>query len=147
MSDTLTTVERLALAKLFTIQSCNDENALPPESETHVSFTADIEGVLSRGPSSTRAATNRARSVPTICLLLQELGCTREYAPSHIIDLWNRLSCLTKKAMEDKVAALTQDEQDKYHAMLGLFDTEIVDQIPRIQTKGYVKFDGVAIKK
>jgi hypothetical protein len=81
MSDTLTTVERLALAKLFTIPSCNDETALPPESEIHVSFTADIEGVLSRGPSSTRAATNRARSVPTICLLLQELGCTREYAP------------------------------------------------------------------
>ena len=147
MSQPLTTIERLALAKLFTIQSCNDETALPPESETHVSFTADIEGVLSRGPSSERAATNRARSVPTICLLLQELGCTREYAPDHIIDLWNRLSGLTKKAMEDKVSALTQDEQDKYHTMLGLFDTKIVDKIPKIQTKGYVKFDGVAIKK
>ena len=147
MSDTLTTVERLALAKLFTIQSCNDENALPPESTTRVKFTAEVDGVLSRGPSSTRAATNRARSVPTICLLLQELGCTREYAPSHIIDLWNRLSGLTKQAMEDKVSALSQDEQDKYHAMLDLFDTEIVDNIPRIQTKGYVKFDGVAIKK
>ncbi|MAG24266.1 MAG: hypothetical protein QF662_04890 [Phycisphaerae bacterium] len=146
MSKTLTQIEKLAVAKAVNLQSCNDETALPPGTDTFVSFTAEIEGHLSRGPSSTRAATNRARSVPTICLLLQELGCTREYAPDHIIQLWNDLSGLSKKAMESRLGSMKTEDQVKYQTMLTLFDTEIVDNIPRIDTKGYVKFDGT-IKK
>jgi len=147
MSQTLSPIEQLALAKVINLQSCNDESVLVPESDVHVKFTAEVEGVLSRGPSSTRAGTNRARSVPTICMLLQELGCTREYAPDHIIELWNRLSGLTKAAMEKRVSSLTADEQVKYRTMLDMFDSEIVDNLPRIATKGYVKFDGAAVKK
>jgi len=147
MSQTLTPIEQLALAKVINLQSCNDESVLVPDSTVHVKFTAEVEGVLSRGPSSTRAGTNRARSVPTICLLLQELGCTREYAPNHIIELWNRLSGLTKATMADRVSSLSADEQAKYQTMLDLFDSEIVDNLPRISTKGYVKFEGAATKQ
>ena len=146
MSQTLTTIELLALAKLVKMADVNDETALPPGSSAFVNFSVDVEGSIERGPSSTRAGTNRARSVPTICLLLHELGCTREYAPDHIIDLWNRLAGLSKKAVEAHVSALTADEQSNYKAMLDLFDGEIVDNIPRIPTKGYVKFRGTAKK-
>lgn len=143
----LSTIEQLAFAKAISLQSCNDETALPPETAQHVKFSVEVEGILSRGPSSDRAGTNRARSVPTICLLLQELGCTREYAPEHVIELWNRLSGLTKAAMEKRVGSLTAEEQAKYQSMLDLFDSEIVGNLPRIPTKGYVKFDGIAVKK
>jgi hypothetical protein len=143
----LSTIEQLAFAKAINLQSCNDETALPPETAQRVKFSVEVDGILSRGPSSDRAGTNRARSVPTICLLLQELGCTREYAPEHVIELWNRLSGLTKAAMEKRVGSLTTEEQEKYQSMLDLFDSEIVGNLPRIPTKGYVKFDGVAIKK
>ena len=147
MSQTLTPIEQLALAKVTNLQACNDESVLVPDSTVHVKFTAEVEGILSRGPSSTRAGTNRARSVPTICLLLQELGCTREYAPNHIIELWNRLSGLTKATMADRVGSLTSEEQEKYSTMLDLFDSEIVGNLPRISTKGYVKFEGAATKQ
>jgi len=146
MSQTLTELEKLALAKVINLQSCNDETVLPPGTDTFVSFTAEIEGHISRGPSSTRAGTNRARSVPTICLLLQELGCTREYAPNHIVALWNQLSGLSKKAMEVRLGSMTDGERATYKTMLELFDTEIVANIPRIDTKGYVKFDGTVLK-
>ena len=146
MSQTLTNLELLALAKLVKLADVNDETALPPGASASVNFTVDVEGRIERGPSSTRAGTNRARSVPTICLLLHELGCTREYAPVHIIELWNRLAGLTKKSMEDHVAALTKDERANYAAMLALFDTEIVANLPRIPAKGGVKFKGTVEK-
>jgi hypothetical protein len=146
MSQTLTNLEMIALAKLIKLSDVNDESVLPPSSAASVNFTVNVEGSVERGPSSSRAGTNRARSVPTICLLLHELGCTREYAPRHIIDLWNRLSGLSKQAVEAHVSALTADEQTNYRAMLSLFDSEIVDNIPRIPTKGYVKFRGTAKK-
>ena len=142
MSQTLTPLEKLALAKLINMSDANDESALPPGTVAAVNFTVDVEGSIERGPSSTRAGTNRARSVPTICLLLHELGCTREYAPDHIIELWNRLAGLSKQSMENHVTALSKNEQDNYEAMLALFDSEIVGNIPRIPTKGYVKFRG-----
>ncbi len=146
MSQTLTDLEMIALSKLIKLSDVNDESVLPPSSAASVNFTVNVEGSVERGPSSNRAGTNRARSVPTICLLLHELGCTREYAPSHIVDLWNRLSGLSKQAVEVHVSALTADEQANYRAMLSLFDSEIVDNIPRIPTKGYVKFRGTAKK-
>ena len=146
MSQTLSDLEKLALTKLIKLSDVNDESVLPPGTIASVNFTVNVEGDIERGPSSTRAATNRARSVPTICLLLQELGCTREYAPKHIIELWNRLSGLSKQSMESHVTSLSQGEQDNYKAMLALFDSEIVDNIPRIGTKGYLKFRG-AIEK
>ena len=105
MSQTLDNIDLLAIAQSVKLAGCNDEGALPPNSSVPIDLTARFVGTLERGKSSTRAGTNRARSVPTICLLLQELGCTREYAPVHIIDLWNRLAGLTKKSMEDHVAA------------------------------------------
>ena len=146
MSQTLTPLEKLALAKVINFQSCNDETVLPPGTETFVKFTAEVEGHISRGPGSDRAGTNRARSVPTICLLLQELGCTREYAPDHIVALWNQLSGLSKKAMEARLGSMSIEEKKKYEKMLELFDSEIVANIPRIDTKGYVKFDGTVRK-
>jgi hypothetical protein len=146
MSQTLTVVEKIALAKAVSLQECNDETELLPNTQKRVKFSVEVDGVLSRGPSSDRAGTNRARSVPTICLLLQELGCTREYAPDHIIELWNRLSGLTKEAMKSRVGGLDSEEREKYNSMLELFDSEIVDNLPRIPTKGYVKFDGTVSK-
>jgi hypothetical protein len=146
MSQTLTNLEMLALAKLVKLADVNDETTLPPGTAAFVNFSVDVEGNIERGPSSTRAGTNRARSVPTICLLLHELGCTREYAPDHIIDLWNRLAGLSKQAVESHLSALTSAEQSNYRSMLDLFDAEIVDNIPRIPTKGYLKFRGTAKK-
>ncbi len=146
MSQTLTTIDLLTLAQAVKLSGCNDEVALPPQSSVPVDLTVHFSGTLERGKGTPRAGTNRARSVPTICLLLQELGCTRDYAPAHIIELWNRLAGLTKKSMEDRVAALTKEEQTNYAAMLGLFDTEIVANLPRIPAKGGVKFKGTVEK-
>jgi hypothetical protein len=146
MSQTLSNIDLLTIAQAVKLSGCNDDVALPPQSSVPIDLTVHFTGTLERGKGSDRAGTNRARSVPTICLLLQELGCTREYAPVHIIELWNRLAGLTKKTMGDHVAALTQKEQDNYSAMLGLFDTEIVDNLPRIPAKGGVKFKGTVEK-
>ena len=142
MSQTLDTIDLLAIAQSVKLAGCNDEAALPPCSSVPVDLTARFVGMLERGKSSDRAGTNRARSVPVICLLLQELGCTREYAPSHVVELWNRIAGLSKQSIEDHVAALSKDERENYKAMLDLFESEIVANIPRIPTKGYVKFKG-----
>jgi hypothetical protein len=48
--------------------------------------------------------------------------------------------------VESHVSALTADERSNYQSMLSMFDDEIVDNIPRIPTKGYVKFRGAAKK-
>ena len=146
MSQTLTTTDLLALAQAVRLADCNDEQALPPESSVEIDLTARFVGTLERGKSSTRSGTNRARSVPVICLMLQHLGCIREHTPAHIIELWNRLAGLSKKAMEEDVANLTAEEQANYSAMLALFDAEIVSNLPRIPAKGGVKFKGTVEK-
>ncbi len=146
MSQTLSTVDLIALAQAVKLAECNDEAALPPETSAPVDFTVHVSGEVVRGKSATRAGTNRARSVPVICLMLHELGCTRSHTPGHIIELWSRLAGLSKKAMAEKAAALTAEEQSRYETMLALFDSEIVDNLPRIAQKGGVKFHGTVKK-
>ena len=146
MSQTLSEIDLLTLAQAVKLGDNNDEVALPPQSSVSVDLTARFVGLLERGKSSSRAGTNRARSVPVICLLLHELGCTREYAPDHIIELWNRLAGLSKQSMESCVSSLSSDEQANYKAMLALFESEVVGNIPRIPAKGYVKFKGTVEK-
>jgi hypothetical protein len=145
MAKTLTNIEAMALAKAVDLRSVNDESALPPQSSVEVDFTARITGTLNRGKGSTRSGTNRARTVPVICLFLHEMGVTRDYAPNHIIELWANLGSLTKQEMDAKISSLTADEQSQYNEMLALFESEVVANLPRIPAKGGVKFDGAVI--
>jgi hypothetical protein len=145
MAKTLTNIEAMALAKAVDFRSVNDESSLPPQSSVEVDFTARITGTLNRGKGSNRSGTNRARTVPVICLFLHEMGITRDHAPRHIIERWANLGSLTKKEMAVKVAGLTDDEQDQYSEMLALFETEVVANLPQIPAKGGIKFDGAVI--
>ena len=75
MSKTLTTLsslELLALAKAVELRDVNCEAALPPKATASVDFTVSIKGDLARGASSTRSATNRARTAQAMCMFSQE---------------------------------------------------------------------------
>ena len=138
--DTLSPLEMLALSKAISFASVNDDTVLPEGVSAPVSFTVAIDGAVSRGKGSSRLGTNHARSVPVICLLLAEMGVTRNYAPAHIIQMWSTLGGLDKASLKARRASLDADKSAALEAMEDLFQTQIVEFLPRIPSKGGVKF-------
>lgn len=140
--NTLTDLEILALAKCVELRDANCETALPPVSTATVDFTVRVQGELTRGDRSTRAATNRARTAQAMVMLLVTSGVTRNHAPSKLIEAWAAFGSLDKNAMANRVASLSTDDAALYEECMALFNTEIVAALPRIPSKGYVKFKG-----
>ena len=140
--NTLSELQLLALAKCVELRDNNDEAALPPATSATVDFTVHVKGDLSRGPSSTRAGTNRARTAEAMVMLLVTSGITRNHAPAALIEAWKTFGSLDKKGMAARVASLTTEQRDLHDECLALFQTEIVGSLPRIPAKGYVKFKG-----
>lgn len=138
----LTDLEMLALAKCVELRDANCETALPPQSSAAVDFTVRVQGELTRGDRSTRAATNRARTAQAMVMLLVTSGVTRNHAPSKLIEAWAAFGSLDKNGMANRVATLSADDKALYDECMALFETEIVAALPRIPSKGYVKFKG-----
>ena len=135
-------IQLLALAKCVELRDANDEAALPPATSATVDFTVHIKGDLTRGHSSDRAGTNRARTAEAMVMLLVTSGVTRNHAPVALIEAWKTFGSLDKKGMAQRVATLTTEQRDLHDECLALFQTEIVGSLPRIPAKGYVKFKG-----
>ena len=140
--ENLDPIQLLALAKCVELRDANAEAALPPSTSATVDFTVRIKGDLSRGPSSTRAGTNRARTAEAMVMLLVTSGVTRQHSPAQLIEAWKTFGSLDKKSMAQRVASLTPEQRDLRDECLALFETEIVGSLPRIPSKGYVKFKG-----
>ena len=135
----LSAIELLALAKAVNFSEVNDETVLPPNTTVPVDFTVTVSGEVGRGnPASPRRATNSARSVPNILLLLQEMGVTRNYAPRHIIERWAAIGSMTRKQVEASFSTGSAEEQ-QYQEMMALFQSEIVENLPKIPAKATVK--------
>ena len=140
--ENLDPIQLLALAKCVELRDANDEAALPPSTSASVDFVVHVKGDLSRGPSSTRAGTNRARTAQAMVMLLVTSGVTRQHSPAQLIEAWKTFGSLDKKGMAQRVASLTTEQRDLFDECLALFETEIVGSLPRIPSKGYVKFKG-----
>jgi hypothetical protein len=140
--ENLNPIQLLALAKCVELRDANDEAALPPATSATVDFTVHVKGELSRGPSSDRAGTNRARTAEAMVMLLVTSGVTRQHAPAQLIEAWKTFGSLDKKGMAQRIATLTTEQRDLHDECLALFQTEIVGSLPRIPAKGYVKFKG-----
>ena len=142
MSTTLTPPELLALAQMIRLNDCNDDVALPPNSSTEVDFTVSVKGEVSRGKDSTRAGTNRARTSQAMIMLLVISGVTRQHSPAKLVEAWKGFGSLDKKGMEARIASLSTDDRDLFEECMELFQTEIVEALPRIPAKGGVRFRG-----
>jgi len=140
--ENLDPIQLLALAKCVELRDANDEAALPPSTSASVDFMVHVKGDLSRGPSSTRAGTNRARTAQAMVMLLVTSGVTRQHSPAQLIEAWKTFGSLDKKGMAQRVASLSTEQRDLFDECLALFETEIVGSLPRIPSKGYVKFKG-----
>ena len=142
MNLSLDPIQLLALAKCVELRDANDEAALPPGTTATVDFVAHIKGDLSRGPSSTRAGTNRARTAGAMCMLLVMSGVTRQHSPAQLIESWKTFGSLDKAGMAKRVASLSTEDRDLFEECMALFEAEIVGSLPRIPSKGYIKFKG-----
>ncbi len=146
MSQTLTAIEMLALAQAIRLNDCNDDVALPPDSVAHVNFTVEVDGDVVRGSGSTRSGTNRARTAQAMIMLLVFSGATRQHSPAKLVEAWKTFGTLDKKGMATRIASLSQEDRDLFESCMSLFQTEIVDALPRIPAKGGVKFKGEVTK-
>ena len=140
--ENLDPIQLLALAKCVELRDANDEVALPPKTSATVDFTVRVQGELSRGDTSTRSATNRARTAQAMVMLLVTSGVTRQHSPAQLIESWAAFGSLDKAGMAKRVASLSTEQRDLFDECLALFETEIVAALPRIPSKGYVKFKG-----
>jgi len=138
----LSALELLALAQAVRLNDCNDELALPPESAAAVDFTVTIKGNVKRGKSTPRRATNRARTAEAMVMLLVASGVTRQHSPKALIEAWRTFGSLNKAGMEARIASLDADDRSLFEDCMALFQSEIVDNLPKIPAKGGVKFDG-----
>tara|TARA_A200000159_G_scaffold163487_1_gene189949 strand:+ start:2128 stop:2565 length:438 start_codon:yes stop_codon:yes gene_type:complete len=140
--ETLSPIELLAMAKAVELRNVNCETALPPVSTAHVDFTVRVKGELVRGDRSERAATNRARTSQAMIMLLVMSGVVRKHTPSKIIQAWRDFGSLDKAGMSARLNTLSVEDKALFDECMELFESEIVGNLPRIPTKGYVKFNG-----
>jgi hypothetical protein len=136
----------LALAQAIRLNDCNDDVALPQNSSATVCFTAEIAGEVVRGAGNSRSGTNRARTAQAMIMLLVFSGATRQHSPAKLIEAWKDFGTLDKKGMEARIASLSKEDRDLFESCMSLFQTEIVDALPRIPAKGGVKFKGEVTK-
>lgn len=138
----LSPVEQMALAQCVKIAQCNDDAALPENSSQSVDFTVRIKGTVSRGAGSDRRATNRARTSNSMIMLLVSSGVTRNHSPRQIIETWREIGSLDKVAFQNLYDCMSDEEKALYNECSALFESEIVDNLPLIPSKGGVKFKG-----
>lgn len=136
----LSPIEKIALAKALSFASVNDVEILPHNTEENVDFNLHITGSVRRGDFPTpRRATNRALTVEAMVMLLLFSGVTRQYSPEKIIQMWGELGSLNKAAMKSRIEAMSQEERNTFDSILELFNSRIVDALPKIAAKGTVK--------
>lgn len=138
----LSSLQLLALSQAVRLNDHNDELALPPGSSAAVDFTVTIKGNVKRGKSTARRGTNRARTAEAMVMLLVASGATRQHSPKALIEAWQTFGSLDKAGMEARIASLDAGDRNLFEDCMVLFQTEIVDNLPKIPAKGGVKFEG-----
>ena len=100
-----------------------------------------VSRVLSPVGRAATSATNRARTSNSMIMLLVSNGVTRNHSPRQIIETWREIGSLDKAAFQNLYDCMSDEEKALYNECLNLFETEIVDNLPLIPSKGGVKFE------
>ncbi len=137
----LSDVERIALSKVLSPGKVNDETVLPPESSEEVNFTVAIDGVISRGKKGDpRRGTNRALTSLAVIATMTKMGFIRDHIPAILVETWANFGGMTKKELESYRDNLDPQSKALFEDCEQLFEEKVVDQLPKIEQKGYLKF-------
>ena len=141
--ENLTDLQLLALSKVVTAaisRRVNTVGTLAESTTATVEFQVDVSGTISRGKSETRKGTNRALSRGAVIALLAKSGVVREANAAAVVNLWKEIGTLDKKGFERWQMAQEFPILLAMQRAEELFDSEIVEKLPKIPCKGKVRF-------
>jgi len=137
----LSPVQLMALSKVINPGRVNDEDELPPESSEDVNFVVEIDGVISRGKKGApRRGTNRALTSLAVIATLTKMGFIRDHIPAILVETWSDFGGMTKKELESYRDNLDPQSKALFEDCEQLFQEKVIDQLPKIEQKGYLKF-------
>ena len=137
----LSDIERIALLKCLNPRGVNDETVLPPNSSEEVNFVVEIDGVISRGKKGApRRGTNHALTSLAVIATMTKMGFIRNHIPSILVETWAEFGGMTKKELESYRDNLDPQSKALFEDCEQLFEEKVVDQLPKIEQKGYLKF-------
>ena len=134
-------VQLMALSKVINPGRVNNEDELPPESSEDVNFVVEIDGVISRGKKGApRRGTNRALTSLAVIATMTKMGFIRDHIPSILVETWATFGGMTKKELESYRDNLDPQSKALFEDCEQLFEEKVIDQLPKIEQKGYLKF-------
>ena len=137
----LSPVQLMALSKVINPGRVNNEDELPPESSEDVNFVVEIDGVISRGKKGApRRGTNRALTSLAVIATLTKMGFIRDNIPAILVETWSDFGGMTKKELESYRDNLDPQSKALFEDCEQLFQEKVIDQLPKIEQKGYLKF-------
>ena len=137
----LSPVQLMALSKVINPGRVNNEDELPPESSEDVNFVVEIDGVISRGKKGApRRGTNRALTSLAVIATMTKMGFIRDHIPSILVETWATFGGMTKKELESYRDNLDPQSKALFEDCEQLFEEKVIDQLPKIEQKGYLKF-------
>ena len=137
----LSPVQLMALSKVINPGRVNNEDELPPESSEDVNFVVEIDGVISRGKKGApRRGTNRALTSLAVIATLTKMGFIRDHIPAILVETWSDFGGMTKKELESYRDNLDPQSRALFQDCEQLFQERVIDQLPKIEQKGYLKF-------
>ena len=137
----LSPVQLMALSKVINPGRVNNEDELPPESSEDVNFVVEIDGVISRGKKGApRRGTNRALTSLAVIATMTKMGFIREHIPSILVETWATFGGMTKSELESYRDNLDPQSKALFEDCEQLFEEKVIDQLPKIEQKGYLKF-------
>lgn len=137
----LSPVQLMALSKVINPGRVNNEDELPPESSEDVNFVVEIDGVISRGKKGApRRGTNRALTSLAVIATMTKMGFIREHIPSILVETWATFGGMTKNELESYRDNLDPQSKALFEDCEQLFEEKVIDQLPKIEQKGYLKF-------
>ena len=137
----LSPVQLMAFSKVINPGRVNNEDELPPESSEDVNFVVKIDGVISRGKKGApRRGTNRALTSLAVIATMTKMGFIREHIPSILVETWATFGGMTKNELESYRDNLDPQSKALFEDCEQLFEEKVIDQLPKIEQKGYLKF-------
>ncbi len=133
-------IQAMALSKSIKLSEVNNEDEMPPLSSASVDFYVHIQGQLARGEAKSRAGTNRALTAMAFIATLDHMGFMRDITPDKIVEAWKHFGSLTRAEIGEHKNNLDPEAKARFEECELLFEEKIVGELPRIQTKGYLKF-------
>jgi hypothetical protein len=133
-------VQAMALTKALKLSEVNDENELPQGSSASVDFCVHLTGDLTRGEAKSRAGTNRALTAMAFIATLDHMGFMRDVQPDKIVEAWKHFGSLTRSEIGEHKKRLEPEAKARFEDCERLFEDKVVNELPRIPTRGYLKF-------